>query len=270
MFLSVQNLIFLLVSFIIIGVLLNQFFPKKLKRKWHFIKEKILLMKSYWTFVFIFILFAGLGYYYIFSSNVPTIDLKNLYISTFNQILTLIFAIFVGYYAFLQVFDARLDKGLEKAQEHITSKEYERAISVLEDCIKINSSDFSAWSNLMECYLISKRFSIFNNKIELLEQEVKSPRDRVILHYLKSTSMILQEKIGEAKITLGELITYTKENPPALNSLRWNFQDVLDSENYNKLGVGTKKIFVNLTKYLRNELTIEEKNKFENKNYELS
>lgn len=272
---TITPLIFLLYTFVVSVFAILLFIPlsKKLKRPFNIVKGRFFLMKSYWVFVLIFSLVAIIGYWMIFSlPSTPNdlMEVKKLYLDAFNQMLTLVFAIFAGYFAFLQVIESKHDKLSEKARDRIKSKEYSSAINLLEDCIKISSMELNDWFNLMETYILDKRFNKFNDKVDLLKIDLKTPKDKLIFKFLIISNELFQQNNGKAKTHLSELVASTKETPTILSHFKWDISDAIDSDSYKSLGKEAQELYSNMGNYLLGKLTDENKSKFEAGNFGLT
>src|SRR5688572_12672922 len=80
----------------------------KLSDKWPAIASKASLIKKYWYFVVPFSILV-VGAYCLAFIFVPENRLGDI-LELINNLSTLIFGIFVGYFAFLQVIEGRVDK----------------------------------------------------------------------------------------------------------------------------------------------------------------
>lgn len=257
-------LLLVLVFGLIIGIVIKK--PaKKLILKFH---TKALLMKDYWKFVLPFFTITVIAY-------VLTIRLSdevhlNLYVSVLSHFVALVFSIFVGYFAFLQVFENRLDKYKEQGYKCIKDKSFARAKGYYEKAHTIDPTDFPALCNLLEIYLMLGEYSKFNEKIAILEKEAIAPQEETIAHYLKITKYLFQEDLGEAKSLLSDLVSMVKDKPESLVAFSWDFSDIVQAEPYKKLEGDCKKTIDNLRKYLNKSIGEEQKNAFEKGDYTLS
>lgn len=262
------NFWYYFLSFFILGITLTLIFQKGINRIYRTFIQKILLLKRYWGFVIPFSVLAALGYILLFNFT-TSID-QIYYIEVYNQCIGLIFAIFVGYFAFVLVIENRMDKFKQVADGYLNQKLYPKAIENYERCIDINSKQFEIWANLMELYLIQSRDSNFDEKIETVKGTIKYPDEEIIFKYLLFTKCVLKEQIGEAKEMIKKIISYIQNDESTLKYFRWGFSDVEGSERFNKLGTESKKIYNNLSRYLLRSLSAEEKTRFEQDDYELN
>jgi tetratricopeptide (TPR) repeat protein len=191
----------------------------------------------------------------------------NIYASILGQILTLIFAIFVGYFAFLQVVEGRLDKLEERAYFELKQRSYRRATQYYEEAYIINPKDSSVLSNLLELYLILEDYNNFDEKINQLQRISIEEKEKVALLYLQVAEFLLKQHLHEAKEEIKKLVQFIEKHPMALNHFNWNFSDIQDSEVYKRINGESKTIFDNLIKYVSRKLSNEQKNNFEKGNY---
>lgn len=224
---------------------------------------KSLLVKGYWIFSIFFLVFIFISYFIIFKySKEINID-RNL--SILNHLSTLLFAIFVGYYAFLQIAENRIEKYAEKGMLNFRNGFYKRAKDFLEKAHQLNSKDIDISLNLGELYLITgddkgfKRILIFLNKHTDLDFEYKLSR-----FYLKIANYLIREELISARTELKNMILISKNR----NIKRlWNFREIKESNIYKNLDGESKMIFENLIKYLENNLSQCDKKCFEENDF---
>ncbi|PJE76724.1 hypothetical protein COV05_03080 [Candidatus Uhrbacteria bacterium CG10_big_fil_rev_8_21_14_0_10_48_16] len=228
---------------------------------------QLLIVKGYWKFVLPFFLFSVLAYFMVL--NYAEEFLIDRYISILSHFVTLVFAIFVGYFAFLQVAENRLEKFKEEGLRHISQKSWARAKKYYEKIYVIDPTDFGSLANLLEVYLMLSDYNSFNEKISHLEKEVEDKQDKIIIYYLKVAKPLLQQDLGTAKSELGDCISFIKDNPELLVKFSWNFGDIKQSDVYKGLDGESKKIFDNFVQYLTRSLGEENKAKFEKADYVL-
>ena len=253
--------IIIILSTIVITLLLQNI----IKKKWKDFFNKTTLIKKYWKFVISFVVIGILSgtIIYFYTENV----VGNLMLLI--QIFTLIFAIFVGYFAFQQVAENRLDKLEEKGYMHLQKQEYLRAIKSYEEAFLIAPKDFNILSNLLECYLIIQDNKNFNEKKELIEKIIIEDREKIIFCYLKSANFLLKQDLGKARKEMKECMEFIKSSSFSFYPL-WNFRDIKNSELYKDLKGESKKILDNFINYLQGILNAEQKTKFEKGSYTLN
>jgi tetratricopeptide (TPR) repeat protein len=255
---------YIAISFVagVVMLLLMQYSLNILKLKF---KNLSKTLKSYWKFIIIFGLSSTIGYiliYYLF-------DRSNfgLIFSVYGQILSLLFAVFVGYYAFKQVVENRREKLKERGYIHIRHRNYARAIDYLEQVVKISYDDHEALANLLELYIIVKNFENFDNKIDDLLESAISKSEKISYHYLKALRRLVEENIGKAKENIGKTVDYIRNNPSSLGAFSWNFNDIKESHVYYQLEGETKYILDNFIKYLDQTMSDDDKIIFEEGDY---
>jgi tetratricopeptide (TPR) repeat protein len=186
-----------------------------------------------------------------------------------GQSLTLVFAIFVGYFAFLQVVESRLDKLKERAKSELSERSYRRAIQYYEEAYKISPKDVSILADLLELYLILENYSNFDEKIIQLQRISIEEKEKVTLLYLEATKFLLKQHLQEAKERISKLVQFIEKHPIVLTHFNWDFSDIQDSEVYKKINGEAKIIFENLIKYLSKKMPNDQKSDFEQGNYSI-
>ncbi len=262
-----QHYWYIIILVFILGVISILFYQKIVTPFFNRLKQKAQLIKKYWTFVFIFVIVSILIYALILVY-IPTGN-QSLTISIYNNVLALVFAIFVGYFAFLQVVENRRDKLREEADRYLQiEKNYPRAIDIYEKCLAINADDFDAWANLLELYLITGRYDTYNEKINIAKDKKKYSENELVYLYLLFANDLMKEDIGNAKRHIGEIVTYVRDNPSSLSQFRWGFEEVKSSAKFISLNINTKKMYTNLADYLLRTMSSDRKTKFENGEYD--
>ena len=142
-----------------------------------------------------------------------------------------------------------------------------RAISLYEDCIKIRT-EISPLHNLLELYVIQKRFVDFDEKSIIYEKNAEEDQDKLTLLFLKfSKKIMLQNNFDEIKSSIKDIVDYIKLHPKVLNKFNWSFDEMKTSDNFKDLEQNTKKYYINVEKYLQGNFEPEYKTKFENGDY---
>ncbi len=248
---------------IIMGFLLYWVIDNKL---WNKIFKSAALIQQYWKFIIAFSFIFVLTLSIIIVKIQDESDLYSI-LNLVIQIATLVFAIFVGYFAFAQVVENRFEKLKTKGKDQLDRKKYKRAIQNWEQAHLIKRKDSDTLADLLEVYLIVKNFRKFDERIKELGKLIIEESDTVTFHYLRAIRYLLVENLGEAKERIKNLINFTKENPRSLEIFSWEFDDIKNSDTYTKLHGESKIIFDNLASYLDAKLNEEESQKFEGENY---
>lgn len=265
---AVINFWYLFILSMLVGAFLYAFNYKRTKAIFNLYNNKAPLIKKYWLFTIPFLVCSIIIFVVIlkFSSE----DKTSLNISIAGQGLTLIFAIYVGYLAFLQLVENRLDKLKELGDSYLIQKSYLRAIEYYQEAFKIKPTDYSVLANLLELYLIGQNFSNFEERLPLLEKNAIEEHEKIIPLYLKAVKSLFKQYITDAKEEIKDCLDFIKKHPNSLEHLIWNFDDIRSSPVYKALEGETKIIMDNFIRYLQRELNDEEKKKFESGNYLLS
>jgi tetratricopeptide (TPR) repeat protein len=259
------NYWWLLLLAMLLGGFLYSFNQKNIRRIIGNFSNKAPLIKRYWMFVIPFSIISALLFYIIFKYS----DANNvsIYTSLLGQILTLVFAIYAGYLAFLQLIENRFDKLVERGDNYLFEEHYNRALESYQEAHKINPRDFNVLANMTEIYLISQDRNRFDEGLEGLARIIKENSEKLCLFYLKVARFILIEDMGSAKRELGSCINFVKNCPDALSHFLWNFKDIKNCAKYKLLQGEAKETMDNLISYLQKSLNDDQKNKFENGNY---
>ena len=194
----------------------------------------------------------------------------DLHISVLGHFVALIFAIFIGYFAFIQVAENRLEKYKDQGFQYIKSRSYLRAKKMYEKAHIIDVSDFLVLANLLETYLFLEEYSNFNEKINALNDEVIDSSDKIVVYYLKIAKYLLQEDLGDAKSQLSDFISYVKDKPESIIRFSWDFSDIVRSDPCEKLNWESRTMLDNFRMYLTKSLDGNKKEAFENWDYTLS
>ena len=256
--------IFTTFTYVFIGAILTLIILKIKMIKIYFL-AKAPLIKKYWIFVIPFILLSSILYVLVFYFS--TTNNLNNNLTVLNQAITLIFAIFVGYFAFQQVVENRFDKLKEQGHLYFKQQSYLRAIEYYEEAYLINSRDFSLLAELLELYLSIQNFNKFNEKIHFLEKLRIEDYEWSTLYYLKIAQCILKKDFGSAEKTLKEYLKKSKKDPLILMHFNWDFSDIRKCEPCKLLKGELKTIFDNLIVYLNKGFDDVKRLKFENGDY---
>src|SRR3989338_4428724 len=173
------------------GMLVLVLVLKMYGRLWKDFCSRAPLLKKYWLFVAIFCLLAVLAYYFVLKYS-PSGKIDN-YIQILGQTLTLIFAIFVGYYAFLQVMESRVENLRQHAFGYFKKKLYQRAILMHEQIYSINPKDIVTLGNLLELYLITQNYEKFNLKLPLFKRLVVEEKEQLEFYYFITAQFLLKQ-----------------------------------------------------------------------------
>lgn len=248
----------------ILGVLLTILLRRKVNELYKSFVSVTPVIRKYWVFIIVFCLLVLAPYILIFIKS-PNNDWLDTNLTVLGQISALIFAIFVGYFAFLQVVENRIGKLKEEGFRYFKEKAYSRAIKIYEEVYSIDIRNFNNLAELLELYLIQKDFEKFNRKITLLEKGILDKRDKLILFYLQIMAELLKEHISEAKEKILITTEFQKQNRDV--RISWDFSDIKMCPAYSLLAGDTKKYFDNTIKYLTALLNEEERTKFESGDY---
>lgn len=249
------------------GVIVTLLIQGKINKIYGSFYNKAPLIKKYWVFVAPFTLLSLIIYILVlFLSPRESLDTN---LTLLNQASTLLFAIFVGYFAFQQVVEYKLDKFKEQANMYFKQPSYLRAIQYYEEAYFINPKDFSLVAELLEVYLCVGEYRKFDEKISWLQRLVIEAYEKSTVAYLKICQHLFKQDLGSAKTELKNYIDLVQKDPEVLVQFRWDFSDIRKCELCKKLDGDVKTIFDNLIMYLNKNLDEEKKKRFENGDYML-
>lgn len=238
----------------------------KTKRYFSF-NIKFLLITLFFLVVFIFISNLFL--------NVAIDDTqKEKIISTTIQLATLVLGLVAVYFALKQLNNSEFYKLDELAITNLRAGQYNRSAKFWGKALSIKF-ERDVYLNLMENFLIQKKFDMFDSYIDLADNRsyknriLEEESDIYIIFYLKIMRQLLDKNLGKAEKELENLINYTK-NISSSRIPHWSFGDLMKSPAYTKIEGDHKLMAQNLIKYLNSELSNEDKIKFESQNYLLT
>lgn len=247
------------------GIILTLLIQGRIKTLFKSFYSKAPLIKKYWVFVVPFTLVSLIIYaLVVFLSPLENLDTN---LTILNQATTLLFAIFVGYFAFQQVVEYRLDKLKGQANLYFKQPSYLRAIQYYEEAYSINPKDFSLLAELLEVYLCIGEFKKFDEKIGQLEKLTIEDYEKSTIAYLKVCEHLFKQDLGSAKTELKSYIDLVQKDPEVLEQFRWDFSDIRKCDLCKKLDGEVKTIFENLVNYLHKSLGEEKKKRFETGDY---
>lgn len=247
------------------GIILTLLIQGRIKMLFKSFYSKAPLIKKYWIFVVPFTLVSLMTYSLVIFLSPPENLETNL--TLLNQVATLLFAIFVGYFAFQQVVENRLDKLKEQANLYFKQPSYLRAIQYYEEAYSINPKDFSLLAELLEVYLCIGEFKKFDEKIGRLEKLIVEDYEKSTVAYLKVCEHLFKQDLGSAKTELKSYIDLVQKDPEVLEQFRWDLSDIRKCDLCKELDGDVKTIFENLVNYLHKNLDEEKKKRFETGDY---
>lgn len=229
---------------------------------------KASLLKEYWKFVIPFSILGISSYLCIFSF-VPSRHLSDA-VNVLNFALASIFAIFVGYFSFLQVLENRFDKFKNAGRDFLKRRQYLRAIQCYEKAHQISPKDADVLGDLLEVYLIISKNEKFQKLLPTYEKNIIEDRERIIYRYLIVVELLLRQYLKDACEKLKECVEFIRSRPTSPFPLLWDFGDLKNSEVFKRLSGESKKIFENFLAYLSDKLDVEKKKRFEGNDFLLN
>lgn len=261
------NLYLLVTAAFLLGIIATLTLRKPFSRVLRAFVAKVLILKRYWIFVLCFVVFTSLTYWSVLAF-APDSH-RDMAINIAGQCLALIFAIFVGYFAFLQVVESRLDKLKEKALQAFKNKTYSRALQYYTEANAIDPRDHSILSNLCEVMLLLKKYSEFHDRVRLLEKVCIESQEKLSLFYLRALEHLIKKRLGEAEEEISLAVNYIKANPKSLSLFSWDFSDLQQADVYSQMTGDPRKMLDNFIKYLNMQLDDSDRQRFESGNYTL-
>ena len=252
---------------VIIGIVLTSFLRRPVIATYKNFLGRAPLIRKYWQFVIPFTIFSAVAYILVCNYTLAENLAKNLTI--LGHWVTLLFAVFIGYFAFLQVEENRFDKLKELGTMYFKNSSYIRALEAYVAAASINPRDWNMLSEMLETYLAVNDYQNFDEKIILLERCTLEAREKAVLGYLKATRHLLELDIGRAKKEIAYCVKSMQECGKSSGRF-WSFKEIKESLAYQKLVGESKTIFDNLVRYLLQELDEKNRQAFEAENYILN
>lgn len=255
-----------------LGVVFKDLFLKIFRK----IKSFWVVVPGFWWTVLILIILSTVSYVVIFQLSINEISLDRN-ISMANTIITLVFAIFIGYYAFLQVAENRAERNLEQGKNLLSqnSPQFVKAMYYYELAMKFKLNDFSSVAELLEIYLANNETEKFTDLFKKIQnkkyQSIIDKYDNLIIFYLKIAKECFEGNVSKAKNIISEAIKYVQHNPNSINPTLWNFRELKTSEPYKNLEVNSdrKKYIDNFILFITNQLDQSKKERFINGDFRL-
>lgn len=266
---SIDIILIILITSILVWVL-KEYFKIGFKK----LQEIFSIVPGFWWIVFSLIILAIPSYILVFHlSNDLSLD-RNL--SLLNTIVTLIFAVFIGYYAFVQVAENRAEKNLETGRNLLhRMQQYVKAMYYYELAIRFKINDFNTTAELLELYLVNSEDEKFASLLTRFESKSKKyfldKYDNVIIFYLKITKEIFDGNIRKAESLIREAIKYIQDHPGSIKPGLWGFEEIKAAGRYAELGSATdsKKYIDNFILFITNQLDQSKKERFINGDFRL-
>jgi|SRR5688572_10013447 len=255
---------YLLLLAAIIGGLVVTFSRKPLFWMWRSFRDRTQLIKRYWTFVVPFTVLSVAAYTAVWIF-VPVVN-RDAALDVLGVAMTLIFAIFVGYFAFLQLAENRLDKLIEQGDRELYEKSYSRAIGSYEKALSIDPKNYHVLSNVLELYLMTGDSVAFEERLPRLGLNGVEHYEKLVYLYLCALKYLLIGHTIDARAAIQDAVEFVKQHPEALDRLRWNFSDLRESKIYQDLQGESKELLTNFVRYLERGLGAD-RQRFENGDY---
>lgn len=235
-----------LAAALILGALASPLFKKARKQ----FRRQTQTIQSYWRFIVVYALaFCGA---YILTYHFSTATWRELNISILNQVTAMIFAIFVGYYAFLQVVESRADRLLQDSDQAIAQNNPIRAQKILEEADKIRPGSYRILSNLCELYLISDNEGSFNERWPDLDRSAEDVSEKIVALQLDTLRYLLKGHLRDATAAMTRCLDFCKSQPNW--RLYWQFRELKASKPYSALKSDFKSMTDNFISYLEKNL----------------
>ena len=208
--------------------------------------------------------FALLATAYVFIFKFTEEAHHELYVNILGQTSTLVFAIFVGWYAFIEVVRSQAEKMSEKAHGYYIGGYHKRAATFFENSFNSNPHDFNNLCELLELYIISNDERGVSSKMPYLEKIAVEDNEKLIVLFLKTAHLLLKEDLGSANLLIRETINYITRDGHHNPILNWSFKEITNSKRYKRLAddAEAKQKMNNFIKFLGNEMSEEEKRIF--------
>lgn len=263
-----KDYLFPLTAFAVLSALVGYLYIPKLVSVAKKFKQRPPVIKKYWYFVIPFTVILVALYSCLFAF---VDDSKvELYTNVLNQFSTLAFAVFIGYFSFLQVIENRADKLKTEAHQYLSPgvRDYARAVKTFEEIVSIEPNDFFNLANLLEAYLMQKDFQSFDSRIGNLEKCIFTSKDKLIYYYILILYYLLKGHHDDADRYILELVQYTRANSEI--TMNWNFGDFKKSDAYSsglRAESDSRRKFDNVIAYISKVMTPENRTNFETGDY---
>jgi len=145
-------------------------------------------------------------------------------IESFISFMTLIFAMFIGYFAFDEFRASKREEYRKAAEKALIAFNFEEAIQNYESAYNLGAKDFDTLSNLSELQSI---FGKPEKAVKLAEEAMESVTDyryKVVVSYLKILAYIVSKDTAKLKKEIKSLIELSEKHPAM--DIRWRFDDV--------------------------------------------
>lgn len=210
--------------------------------------RKASITPFYWKFVIPFVVLVCFSYVAVFIF--VTEQKQEIIINLVGQMATLIFAIFVGWYAFIQVINSQAEKTIERAHEYFVSGAYERAKKLYLEAYNLKPDVFSNTAELVELYIVTDSDEDdLKSKLKQLETVALGYREKLVVFYLKTISSLLREDLGTANSHILATIRYVDEHPTE-KGIHWEFAELKNSKRFKDLKPGSEAL-VKINNYLK-------------------
>lgn len=253
----------LIIGAIVIIVLFSIIKLKKVKEFFINLKYQANGLKRYWIFVIPFILLYITTLVLVLYSSAPQ-DILNT-ISNLTQIFILTFAVFVGYFAFLENSENQFEKIKAEAINLGRSGKLLKAKKYYIKANRINSKEQVVLLNLIEILILiddnteAKRFIKFAEQL-FEKDDCIDDGDRTKLLFLKALLSIFNENSRTADDAIEKLVAVAKEIE---HKDIWGYQEIQKSSKFADLKGEAKVKLNNLIFYLEEKLDPEQKKAFE-------
>lgn len=168
-------------------------------------------------------------------------------IGNYIQIVTLVFAVFAGYYAFAQLANIEFNSLVKNGEQQLGLERYNRALELFQKALD-KQEDFYVRANLSECACIVGDKKLLSESLSLLRPvEVY---DKLVLCYLRISKAALENDYVSAHQEMKSLILLGKENKRLIDHFYWSFKDIWQSGFINTLPTDFQEIYNDIFSYL--------------------
>jgi len=218
-----------------------------------------ILLKKYWIIVFTFITISFGWYYYIFQK-FQLNDLSNA-ISIYNNILTLLFACIVWYFAFLQLQEGKISRLENEWEVYPQNYSYVRALQTYSELYSIVPNNHTYITNSLELQLILEKNDEFDKLFQELMKNCLEKEEKLIYYYLLVLKHFFTLHMGEYESSIKQYLEFAKKEN--ITSINWNFNHVMNSPLFLWMKQDRKDEFMKFVNYARNQHLGNSKDEFE-------